>query len=146
MSEYEVPEFDDDLALKFTVRFEQSERWPGKILAERWFNRHGDKDSVPGRPTEIVYDPETGNKVFESFYSTGYLNSPNRHTPAIRVWSAKTQRLIREEFFFVGDRHRANQLPAVIDYDPISGEITNMEFYIEGRKVAPPENALELVP
>jgi len=138
--------FDPDDTSRFTVDFEYNARWPGRILAERWFNRAGDKDAVRGRPAEIIYDPETGNKIAESYYRFGYLGSPDKETPAVRYWDAKTQNVVLEMFYYVDDLNREDGLPAIIEYDPETGDVIRQEFYQNGRKIVPNQESPDFSP
>lgn len=93
-------------------------------------NRHHRDD---GGPTEIYRDNVTGHVTMLVFCYEG-LRDREGDQAAVQEFSEKDGRLLREEFYTLGQRHRENG-PAIVDYDSSGNPIrSSLQYYRHGKK------------
>lgn len=120
---------DGNLPSEFTVDPETS-----IITREEFYqnNRHHRDD---GGPTEIYRDNVTGH-VTRLVFSYEGLHGREGDLPAVQEFSEKNGRLLREEFYSLGQLHRECG-PAIIEYDPSGTPIpSSLQYYLRGKKLS----------
>ncbi|MEL7281871.1 MAG: hypothetical protein AAGK79_16045 [Pseudomonadota bacterium] len=107
----------------------------GNISQQRWHqsvagdgpHRDGDK------PAKIIFDPETGIKLIESYIKSGRYHRDEGKPAEIvrRLDGSEEERL----YFRHGKLDRPISAgPAVVRFDE-TGNVTSSEYWIEGRKI-----------
>lgn len=140
----------------------QVQRCPvtGNAIEENWYYLSGERGRR-GAPARLVWDPYTQNLVASEFWDMGMLSSPlsgahPAHTsfdalsglPTCKVWMRHSQkhrigdmpaveffkdgRPIRHEFWLEGQLFR-NSGPAILNFDPMTGEVTSTAERLEPR-------------
>lgn len=106
------------------------------ITREYWNLKDGPPSRIGG-PAYQEFDPATGKKISETYYLDGMVHRAEEQGPACRKWDVKTGNLVYEAYSVYGKTHRSDGKPAVINYHPETGELTEQEFYIRGEEIDP---------
>ena len=133
-----------------------------KLLEERFFNEAGRLDRKGDQPAAIIYNRSTGEPLIREWYRDGKKHRENGpalihpmpgRNRLIKEWwfddvhhrwedhPARTEErldsgmLLKAEFFYQGQLHRPrDQGPAVVQYDPETGQATNFQSWEEGQR------------
>ncbi len=92
-------------------------------------------------PSRTFYDPKTGNKLEEFHDMLDMLHRDENEGSAHRKYHPETQKLIYEAYYQYDEKSRSDNKPAVIEYDPYTGQATQWEFFKRGRRYKPSAEA-----
>lgn len=109
-------------------------------------------DKIDNRVHHRVYGPAitftdeaTNTVIREEYFNNGYRHRPPEQGPALRNISHITGIAYLEQFYHSDKLHNPYG-PAIIERDPISGDITRKKYYLMGERVLPFENDTEIKP
>ena len=126
----------NEAIIAYTVH-EHIDRKTQRVTREFWISQESGKPSRIGGPSEIVFDPVTGNKLEETYLLDGMLHRPAEEGPAHQEWHPETGKLIVEAYFEYDKRHRPDDKPALILYDHFTGKVTMRRYCKRGHKYNP---------
>lgn len=113
----------------------------GKVVREEIYQNgelhNGDNPAVE------VWDLDKHFLLEEYLYVKGKLQDSSSGTAAVRIWSpvnTNRHQLLRAEHWSEGLLHNSHRA-AVTDYDPVTGEVVNKEYYMHGQQLLPKETS-----
>ncbi len=109
------------------------DRKTSNITGEYWAKEDGTPHRVFG-PAVSEFDPVSGQLLKEIYYLRGEIHRREGNGPAVREWSSTTGKLTYVEFSEYGEHHRTDGEPAIIYYNPHTGEVLDQEYYVSGEK------------
>lgn len=106
------------------------------IITREEYYFHGRHHRDDGGPTEIYRDSSTGHVTTLVFSYEGYIDREGDQA-AVQEFSPEDGRLLREEFYRMGQRHRDGG-PAIIEYD-LTGKplLSSLQYFQHGKIVQP---------
>ena len=103
----------------------------GTVIAEHWLLNGKGHSPASNRPSTILSDPD-GRPLTLIWKKEGV---PHCDTgPAWIDFDPETGVHIRETYFKDGKCHRDGRQPARIERDPVSGEITQLRYFENGKE------------
>lgn len=145
----------------------------GNLVREHWRNEEGNFDRPGDLPALIGYVPETG-EVYFTEWQNGHGQHRDDDRPAVVEKDKSTGVEVEVQYWIMGHQHRdgdqpagisrtpdgrirslvywkhgrldrdPNLGPAIIDYDPSTGEIIHQEFWVKGVQMPDPSTAPSL--
>ncbi len=100
--------------------------WEWKARGQ--LHRDGDK------PAKLTISPDTGVNVAELYVVDGSLHRSDGG--ATVIYRNDSGALLEQKFHKHGRLHRIDG-PAVEKFDPVTGDVTHAEFWVEGRVLGP---------
>lgn len=106
------------------------------VTQETWYDEHGKRHRI-NAPAFQSFDPKTGKMIEAWYYLHGMLHRDEKDGPAIQCWDAETGNLVYEEYKQYSKGNRSGGKPAVVSYDPKTGEITEARYMDNGVDIDP---------
>lgn len=123
------------LVEEYKVTIEKDEQ-TGKVLSEEWKDKNGSYHHPEyGVPAVRGWDLETGKLTKATWYKDGEINRDN-DKPARIIIDPRTDILTFEQYFKNGTIHRDNG-PAHIERDPATGKAIWEEWLENGQRHRP---------
>ena len=106
-------------------------------VAEIWRDQPGGKKSRYCGPAETIFDQPSQLPTRQVWYVSGMITRDEDHGPAIIEYAPGTENITRIEYWHHNQCHRFGGLPAIVEYDPIGGEVISQKFFEFGNPIIP---------
>lgn len=109
------------------------------------FLKNGEYHRSDGEPAHLEFDERSGVCVFRAFFVDGRSERPEG-LPHVERIDPDTGVVYQAEYWarqpdWAAPRRHRSDGPAVITFDPVTGERTGEKFYLNGRKRRSPPDA-----